>query len=129
MAAYEVTKGKMFEDGGVTLMARVVNNSAASITQATITGITRKVFDLDSATPDTAVNTATLTVASVVFDTLQADSRWTADSTGYNFRDAPAASIFSTGGHRYRVEYLFDPTSGEDFFVVFELTTLAVRTS
>ncbi len=63
-------------------------------------------------------------VATAVFDTLQTDARWTEDSTGYNFRDDLAATKLPSGSTAYRVEYLFSPTVGEDWYVVFELTAL-----
>ncbi len=129
MSASETIKGKIWEDGGAQLMARVVGQSAANITQASLTSIACKIFDLDGATPTTAVDTSTLTVSSVVYDTLQTDARWTTDTTGYNFRHAPAYTIFTTGGHRYRIEYKFTPVSGDPFFVVFQLQSQEVLTS
>lgn len=122
------TSGTAYEDGGATCMARVVGNNGANITQATINAATFKVFDL-SELPGKQTGTGTLTVADVVFDTLQTDARWTVDSTGYNFRHTVPASAFPLGGRKYRVEYLFDPTSGEDFFVAFDITVTEVYTS
>lgn len=119
--AAEVAKAYVWEDSGAALMARVVGNDAAAITQATVTSIERKTYDLDSATPTTATDETTLTVSTVVFDTLQTDARWTEDSTGYNLRDDVDDTIFATGGHRYRVEYVVEPSSGAKFHVVFEV--------
>lgn len=122
-------KGNVFEDGGASFMARVAIQDGTNGQQADFTGITYAVFDLDSATPATAVSSGSLTVANVVFDTLQTDSRWTKDSTGYNFRHDATPAMFPTGGHRYRMEYLFNPAAGEDFFVAFEVDTIAMLTS
>lgn len=129
MPSANITRAEIFEDGGCQCLARVVGNAGTAITQASLTAITAKVFDLDSTTPDTAVATPTVTISSAVFDTLQTDDRWDADDTGYNFKFEVAASAFSTGGRRYRIEFLFDPTSGENFWVVFEVTARNVRTS
>lgn len=129
MATPNVYYGSAFEDGGLSLMARVVGNNAANIVQSDITSITCSVFDLDSATPDTAIATPTITVANVVYDTLQTDNRWTKDSTGYNFRYDALASQVPTGDRRYRWEFVFNPASGEDFLVVFQVATLPIRTS
>lgn len=123
------TKGEVYEDSGAVLMARVQGEDATNITQAGTTAVTYKVFDADSTTPNTAVATGTLTVADVIFDALQTDARWTLDSTGYNFRHTMAASVFNDPNHRYEIEYLFDPVSGEDFFVLFHIYTRPVRTS
>ena len=125
----EPTYATIMEDGGATMMARVVTADGTNLVQADLTGASVKVYDLNAADPAATVHTATLTIASVVFDALQTDDRWSADSTGYNFRDTRAASVFTTGGHRYRVEYSFDPTSGEDFWLIFELTAQPVRSS
>lgn len=128
MPAAVVTTGTVFEDGGATFLARVVGNNAANITQATINGITYKVFDLTEI-PGKLITSGTLTVSDVVFDTLQTDSRWTKDSTGYNFRHNMPPSAFPEGNRQYQVEYLFDPTSGEDFLVVFKVSATETFTS
>jgi len=120
----------VFEDGGFSIMARVVGQDAARITQASLTSISYSTFDRDSDTPDTAIIDATaLTVANVVFDTLLTDDRWTVDGTGYNFRHDVAATAVPTGGHCYRFEYLFTPSSGEAFWLVAEINARAVSTS
>ena len=139
MAQSDVYKGFGWEDTGVTCLARVINNSGSYITQATTTGITCKVFDLDSATPDTAVATPTVTVSSAVFDTLQtaaADLRmWTKDGTGFNFSFQVPATAFATGTvgasqqRRFRIEFIFDVTSGADFAIVYEVTIRNLRGS
>lgn len=123
-----ITKGVSFEDQGATLMARVVGNDAAAITQATISTITYTVIDRRD--PSTKiVDASSLTVSAVVFDTLQTDDRWSTDETGYNFRHTVPASVLSGGEKRYRIEYKFTPSSGEVFFCVFEITTEAIYTS
>ena len=132
MGKNEPTQATIWEDSGASLMARVVGQDAANITQASLTGIAYKTFDLDGLTPGTAIDSGALVVADVVFDTLQtSDSRWTLDSTGFNFLDttAAAAANLPTGDHRYRVEYVFDPASGENFTVVFSLYARAIRSS
>lgn len=119
----------VFEDGGATFLARVLGNAGTAITQATITSITYAVYDLSTTTPTTAVISGTLVVASTVFDTLQTDARWTADSTGYNFLHAMPATAFPTGKHQYKVEYKVTPTSGAVFWIVFEGFAEGVLTS
>ena len=129
MASSDITKATVWEDGGATCLARVLGNAGTAITQASLTSIGCKVFDLNSTTPETAVSTPTVTIASAVFDTLQTDARWTVDSTGYNFLFVIAASVLTTGDHRYRVEFKFTPASGEVFWLVYELHAQAVSTS
>ena len=132
MAKDSPTQATVWEDSGATLMARVVGQDAANVTQASLTSIAYKVFDLDGLTPGTATATGTLVVADTIFDTLQtSDSRWTIDSTGFNFLDvvAGAAANLATGDHRYRIEYVFTPASGQVFTAVFSLYARAIRSS
>jgi hypothetical protein len=126
MLASGISQSQVWEDGGATCLARVHGNDAAAITQATISTITYKLYDVTGATPTTVVTSASLTVASVVYDALQTDSRWTADGTGYNFAHTVAAASLSDANRAYRVEYRFVPATGEAFHAVFELHTRAV---
>ena len=127
MALTRATSATIWEDSSGTAMARVVGADASVITQASTASIERKIFDLTGLTPGTAESTDAIVVADSVFDSLQTDARWTADSTGYNFRDTMAAANFPTGNHRYRVEYKFTPVAGDVFWAVFELQCQQLR--
>jgi hypothetical protein len=115
--------GKAWEDGSVSLLARVVGQAGTAVTQASLTSITYKIFDTLSDTPTSAVASGTLTISDVIFDTLQTDARWTKDNTGYNFLHTIGAGVLTKENTVYRIEYLFDPVTGENFYVVFEVTT------
>ena len=134
MPAPKVITGFVYEFNAVTCLARIVGNDGTNITQASLTGISCAVYGLGSANPDVAVATPTVTVSVAVFDTLQTNVIWTTDTTGYNFKHTVAAGAdsdtepFALGNRPYRIEYLFDPTSGEDFFVVFGPETVNTRT-
>jgi hypothetical protein len=104
-------------------MARIAGADGAAITQASLTSITYGVFNKADDSAIVAAGTA-LTIADVVFDTLQTDDRWTVDSTGYNFRHDATAATFVTGDVVHRFEYKFTPTSGEAWHVVFEVSTI-----
>lgn len=125
----KVTSADIWEDSGATCQARIIGQAGVNITQASLSSITCKVFDLNGTTPDTPVATPTVTISSSVFDALQTDATWSTDDTGYNFSHTLAASIFTTGDHRYRVEYTFTPVTGEAFPVVFELMAQNLRGS
>ena len=116
----------VWEDSGFHLMARIVGDDAAVITQSDISSIAYSVHDKSDGS-ETA--TGSLTVANVVYDTLQTDSRWTVDATGYNFRWAVPASIPATGGKTYQLEIAFTPASGEVFHVVADIVTKALYRS
>lgn len=117
-----------FEDGGYTMMSRILGASASAIVQADISSISISVFDLDNSNSTAQAATA-LTVSSVVFNTLQTDARWTKDSTGYNFRYTIPASTFATGEHNYLAEVKFTPASGEVFWVKRKIYAHGVLTS
>lgn len=119
-------RASIWEDGGAFLAARILGNNGAYLTQATTSSITYLIYDV---TAGAEITSGSLTISSVIFDTLQTDGRWTEDTTGYNFGYAAAASAFATPDHTYRVEFKITPTSGQVFFVVFELITSALYTS
>ena len=121
-----ITEKIIFEDSPAQCLARVVGNDGSAIQQGDYGAITYAVFEEDTTT---AISTGTLTVADVVFDSYQTDSRWTVDATGYNFRTTIPASDFTAGDGVYRIEFKFAPTGQEQFFVIFQVTTIEVRTS
>jgi len=108
-------------------MARITGTDAANIQQADVSSIAYSVYDLDDET--TATVTGTLTVSSVVYDTLQTDARWDTDTTGYNFRWDVPASVFADGDKIYRIEIAFTPASGEVYHVVYEGTSVSILRS
>ena len=119
-------RASIWEDGGAFLMGRVLGNDGVYITQAVVSSITYLVHDI---TAGADVTSGSVTISTTIFDTLQLDDRWTEDDIGYNFGVAVSASWFATPDHTYRVEYKFTPSSGQVFWVVFELTTSAIYTS
>lgn len=126
------TEATIWEDGGATCMARIFAWTGIAAVQDTFDtdgSITRYIYNV---TANTTIDSGTgLTIATVVFDTLQTDARWTADTTGYNFRDEIADTNFLTGNSHYLVEYMFNPDtgSGADFPVVFDLYAQGIRSS
>ena len=129
-----IFKGFVWQQKGAVATARIRNNAGVYITQASLTSVTRNVYDLDNAGA-LVLGPTTLTISSVVFDALQNQGAdlvlWTAngeqiDNVGWNFKDAIPATAFPLGRNglilqrRYRLEYVFDPTSGDDFALVYE---------
>ncbi len=100
----------VIEDAGVTFMARVYGNAGTAITQASLSSIGYAVTDLSDLT--NPVTSGTLTISSVVFDTLQTGVRWTKDSTGYNFLYAAPATWTPSGKRRYAYVFTFTPSDG-----------------
>lgn len=105
-----ITRIETHEDGGAYLMRRVTGNAGANIVQADISSIAYRVTDLEDASE---VDSGSLTVSAVIFDTLQTDSRWTKDTTGYNFGWQTLATQRPTGGKVNQIEVTLNPVSGE----------------
>ena len=132
MAEAVDTYGVAFKNGSITCMARVTGADAANIQQADISSGVYSLYLLDDQDPDsrTAVTghaAGSLTIASVIFDTLQTDARWTVDSTGYNFKhviDISANVAFAIAGRRYLVEYTLTPASGQVIIVRFRVNVI-----
>ena len=122
MGASDITIQNIWEDGDATEMGRVFVNGSA-VTQAVLTSIKRKIFLVSGSTKTEIGSETTLTISAVIFDTLQTDGRWTADVTGYNFRDRIAGTSFASGDVTNRVEYKFTGTGSEIFYVVYEHPT------
>lgn len=126
-----ITESTGFEDSGFALMSRVRGSNGSLITQAAISTIAYSTYSRDAESNDafSAGASGTLTVADVVFDELQIDSRWGKDSTGYNFRWDVPASIVADGGKLYRLEIKFTPASGEAFHIVHHHKSLGLERS
>lgn len=115
MSATDVELGFGWEDQDITCMSRVLLDGSY-ITQATVSAITRKVYNYDSGA---LVNSSAVTVNSTVFDALQTDGRWTKDPTGYNFRDTVPGSLLVDGDTNYQIEYTFTGSGSQKFVIIF----------
>ena len=124
MPAAETVHSIIFEGNDATCLARIQGTDAAELTQAALTSIAYSVYD--RAAPTTSVASGAVVIATSVFDTLQTDARWTADSTGYNFRHTLAGSTFPTGGRTYMVQYKFTETGGSIAYLQFSIKTLEI---
>lgn len=129
MPRCEIHKAVVFEDSGLTLMARIVGNDGEYIKQADFGTITYAVHDSDGA--EVTASTS-LTPANVIFDTLQTsgdDPRWPHGDVGFNFAFVLPAASSPTGGKTNLVEVKFVPSSGEPFHVVWEVGVLDLKRS
>ena len=107
----ETVTGCVAEDSTFAVMLRLqVDGSNA--TQGVLSSITWKAWDERNTAAVYA--SGTLTVADVVYDTLQTDGRWNADATGYNFRHDITQATFTDPG-RYLIEYTVTMTGGNSF--------------
>lgn len=114
---------RAYQGSSVQLLARVVGFTGVALLQAGVTSVGVSVFDLDSATPTTAVTTASPSVASTIYDTLQTSANWTADATGYNFAYVVGPTVLANPQHRYHIEVklTIGSPSGAVIMLVFPL--------
>ena len=122
----ETITGSVFEDSTFSVMARFEVDGANAV-QADCSSIAIKAWDM--ADFDTAVLSASLTVANVVFDTLQTDGRWTPDTTGYNFRYDVADDVCVTSGAKYRFEAVVTTSGGKLPPMAWEVLCVETRSS
>ena len=129
---HEDTYCTVAKNGTATLLARVVGYDGANITQSDISSATYAVWlldeqDADSRTAVTGHGVTALTVSDIIYNTLQTDSIWTKDSTGYNFKHTVPISTnqaFAMAGREYLVEYKLTPASGEVIVVRFRVAVI-----
>jgi len=93
--------GRVREDSAFSVLLRVEHNGAAAV-QSDVQAIEYQIYSHDSTTAHTEATS--LTVSDVIFDTLQTDSRWDTDLTGYNFRHDVASTVFPAPD-AYDIEY------------------------
>lgn len=101
----------VWKDGGLVCMARIVGEDRQPTVQASYSGISCKVFNLDTGDE---IASPSIDVPTTVFDSLQTnDARWTADTLGYNWRYTVGGSSFPPAGAQYRVVIRLTPASGD----------------
>jgi hypothetical protein len=97
--------------GGV-ILGRILNYQRLPITQASITSLAYVATDLVT---KLNINRGSITVAGVIYDTLQTAPIWVLDSLGYNFLWPTPAQILSGPGNRAQIDILVTPLTGEVF--------------
>jgi hypothetical protein len=126
MAEAQDVHGTVFKNGSATLLARVVGATGVVVNRADVVAVKYGIFLLDERDADSQAAVAehtnvSLTVADVLFDTLQRDALWTRDTTGYNFKhvlDVSGHQAFTIAGRAYRVVYELAPAGGGQVILV-----------
>ena len=125
----ESTTGFVYEDSTFTLMSRFEVDGANGV-RADCVSIQMKAWKTTDF--DNTVLDAALTVSSVVFDALQTDGRWTADTgtgSGYNFRYDVADTICTDAGALYLFEAVIETSGGSLPPMTWEVTCKETRSS
>lgn len=100
------------EDSRPILLARFTKLNGAVAVQADVSSISLKIFDLDGDSPSSPVSSTAPSVAGSVFDTLQTNSNWTRDDSGYNFSTQIPAAVLTEGRRRYAAEVMATLVAG-----------------
>ena len=112
----------IWEDSGYTVLARILGHDGSEVQQADVSTIAWTISE--STDPATVVASGTLSVAAVIYDTLQtSDDRWSRDTTGFNFAAPMAATSVPSGNKTYQLLYTFTPASGEAYKFPVQLRT------
>lgn len=141
MPGVTVTRRRVWEGADPEPLARVVDREESALQQSDFAagGVDFYIYEKGDPTAkfaETGISvsagqpsgSAGSTSGSVIFDTLQTDGRWKADSTGYNFRYAVRAidlAAYATpfaleGGKTYIFEFVLHTSVWGDILVVFE---------
>jgi hypothetical protein len=124
--------GTAFKNGSAVLMARIVDAAGANVQQSGVAAIEYSIYELDPCRPDNLTAVAghdgvALTVANVIYNTLQTGGLWTLDAVGYNFRheiDVTTSEAFPKAGVAYQIRYELTPTTGQKSIVRFQLRVI-----
>ena len=108
----EVFRHTIPEDTGFVVRARIQLDDGTDITQSVVSSATYTVTDLSTRNAVSGHNGVSLTVSSLVYDTLQIDDNaegWQTDDNGWNIKHIVAASAFPEGDrvYEYRCVYVF----------------------
>ncbi len=133
MPVHRDTEGTVFAGATRQLRDRIVGSNDEPIVQADVTSISYTI-EQDHIDPTQREAVAghedvALTVADVIFNTLQTDDDWTADvdATGFNFAFTPDISsdaAFATPGLYYLVTVTFVMDEGQPLTSRFRLRAL-----
>lgn len=108
------TLAQVNEDSSFSVLARV-HADGSNIVQTDLSSISRSIYNGSSGA--LISGPTALTVANVIFDTLQVDGRWSKDSTGYNFRDDIGSTVLTDPSIEYVLEYKFTLNTGTVFYM------------
>ena len=114
--------GKIVEDSGATILARVLAADGDLLTAADVSSITYSVYEVSAAGVATVVsghNAASLTPSDIVVAAVisTTDARWTYTSAGYNWVHSLAYTAFPSAGVTYRYEARIIETGGARYWV------------
>jgi len=122
-------KGTVFKNSMAVNLARVVDVDDSNLVQSSVQSCTYTIYELDEhdengETAVTGHDGASVTVSTSFFASLQTDSIWDKDSTGFNFKhaiDNSSNEAFPNRGKVYLVVYNIVTTSSDKIRLEFRL--------
>jgi hypothetical protein len=140
MPGVVVTSRRIWEGSDPEPLARVVGRDEAALQQSDVTSINFRIFEINATTAiyeELAIDPGSGQPGggAVIFNTLQTDGRWKADTQGYNFRyavrqaDLATQSAVLEGGKTYVFEFLLTTTAWGVIPVVFEYEVVPLYSS
>ncbi|MEO0529622.1 MAG: hypothetical protein AAF266_03490 [Planctomycetota bacterium] len=132
MSSVRDTYGAVFAGGSAVLMARVTYVDGTLVVPDDIATVTYDITQHSGCSTEhgsmvSGHSGVSLASGTVLTETLQTDSAWTEDSTGYNFRheiDVSNDPAFQEANRSYRVRYVLTPVAGQPIIVRFELEAI-----
>lgn len=118
-------KVSIWEDGSLPVYALVKDSTGIAATQASFSAIT---YTITNTADGTTVNSGTLTIASVISNTVLTTALEQDNVEGRNFTNVFAASNFATPG-TYQVEVKFTFTDAFVDWAVYECSVVSVYAS
>lgn len=107
-------------------MLQRVHYDGSDVTQATVSAVSWKLWDSFVRDGANVVGSGSLTVANVIFDTLQTDDKWPRNFitryVGYNFAHQIPSTLIDSAGE-YRLEHQFTMSDGGVFIPKYWLIT------
>lgn len=116
-------EGFLFQNSAGVIMGRVTNNRGADVTQSSLTSLVLTLEDKAFPGVPVASSPYTLTVADVIFDTLQTDSIWEQTTDGFNFLYDTENAQLVNGQTNYIYQFRATPVVGESAVWVYEPIT------
>ena len=109
--------------------SHLISSAGADLVQSDLTALTLEVF---KESDGSRVDTFTLTVAQVIYNTLQTATggvAWKADASGFNLLHKTTPDMTPDAGETYLFIYKATPASGDPFYFGFRQPTFSKRYS
>jgi hypothetical protein len=110
MANPKIFTVEVFANLPATFLARLEDlATGALVTQASLSAISYRIFDISGTAPDRYLSGGTVAIATTISNHLKVDNRWHRDGVGFNFAHTQPGTAFPLGPTTLLLEYAFTP--------------------